>query len=237
MLPRAVRRPLFTRVLSPSPRVHYHYFKLTDRRQLDARFRRLLKEGFVIGRREHLKRPMPRRKPHPPAPAVQAQRSTAAPKRPLWTCPKCGWQFVTRNLWHSCLRVPLADHFKGKDLVVRKTYDKLVAALRRHGPLTAVTSKTRIAFMTRIRFLRIAFMTRIRFLALTPQKKALSGGFALMHPVRHPLLRPGLRYGELYGYSFRLTDPRQIDARFRKLLAEAYAIGEQKHLAPPRKKR
>jgi hypothetical protein len=115
----------------------------------------------------------------------------------------------------------------------------VVAALRKNGPLTVVTSKT-----------RITLMRRIRFLALTPQKKVLAGGFALMNPVRHPLLRPGLmnpvrhpllrpglRYGELYGYSFRLTDPAQIDARFRKLLAEAYAIGQQKHLAPPRQKR
>jgi hypothetical protein len=219
-LPRAVRHPLFHRVASLSPRIHYHYFKLTDRKQLDARFRRLLREAFVIGRRQHLKPPMPRRKPHPAAPAVKARRSTAAPQRPLWTCPKCGWQFVTRNLWHSCASVPLADHFKGKDPIVRKAFNALLAALRKNGPLTVVTSKT-----------RIALMTRIRFLALTPQKKTLAGGFALMHPVRHPLLRPGLRYGDLYGYSFRLSDPAQIDDRFRKLLAEAYAIGQQKHLA------
>jgi len=149
-----------------------------------------------------------------------------AQQRPLWTCPKCGWQFVTRNLWHSCTRVPLDKHFRGKDPVVRKIFDKLVAALRKNGPLTIVTSKT-----------RITLMTRIRFLALTPQKKKLSGGLALTHRVRHPLLRPGLRYGTLYGYSFRLADPKQIDTAFRKLLAEAYAIGQQKHLAPPRRKR
>ena len=24
--------------------------------------------------------------------------------KPLWTCPKCGHSFVTRNIWHSCNR-------------------------------------------------------------------------------------------------------------------------------------
>jgi hypothetical protein len=34
-------------------------------------------------------------------------------KPPLWKCPKCGHRFVTKNLWHSCVCVPLrrrADH-------------------------------------------------------------------------------------------------------------------------------
>ena len=35
------------------------------------------------------------------------------PMRPLWRCGKCGHRFVTKNLWHSCGRYRLADHFKG----------------------------------------------------------------------------------------------------------------------------
>ncbi len=35
-------------------------------------------------------------------------------KKPLWTCPRCGHQFVTPNMWHSCSRHALDDHFKGK---------------------------------------------------------------------------------------------------------------------------
>ena len=34
-------------------------------------------------------------------------------KKPLWTCPKCRHKFVTRNMWHSCGRFRVTDHFKG----------------------------------------------------------------------------------------------------------------------------
>ncbi|MFQ5778559.1 MAG: DUF5655 domain-containing protein [Terriglobia bacterium] len=274
VLPRRVRDPStvaqdgerksnharFFDVFSSSPRIHYHYFKLTEPSQLDRRFRRLLAEAYrVIGRRKHLRRPLDRRAENSggsvsprqgpfdsaqdrpggsggfrfprlrsgragQASGLSGLRSTAkrktTKKRPLWRCPRCGWQFVTRNLWHSCVRIPLAKHFQGKDAIVRKTFDALVAALRKNGPLTVVTSKT-----------RITLMVRMRFMSVTPQKDTLRGGFGLMRPgVRHLRLRPGSRYGRIYGYRFRLTHPKQIDRRFRRLLAEAYRVGQQKHL-------
>jgi hypothetical protein len=226
VLPRAVRDPRFFRVLSVSPRIHYHYFKLTARREIDAGLRRLLREGFIVGRREHRKGPMPpqpRTFPgvarEPSRFAQKPQETGTAPKRPLWRCPKCGWKFATRNLAHSCVRVPLAEHFRGKDPLVRKTFDALVRALRRNGPLTLVGSKT-----------RITFMVRMRFGGVTPRKNSLPGGFFLLRPARHPLLRLTVRYGRTFGYRFELTHPKQIDAGFRRLLAEAYAVGQQKHL-------
>ena len=45
-----------------------------------------------------------------------------ARKRPLWTCPRCGHRFVTRNMYHSCVRVRITDHFRGKDPLVRQLY-------------------------------------------------------------------------------------------------------------------
>ena len=231
MLPQPATHPTIFRVISLSPRIHYHYFKLTDAKQIDARFRRLLGEGFKVGRREHVRM----RGATPPGRSLGATGKGAEPlrrvfidtNRPLWRCPKCGNYFVSRNLAHSCVRVPLESHFEGKDALVRKTFDALVAALRsiasaqdkRTGPIRIVSSKT-----------RIAFMVRMRFGSVTPEKHALPGGFFLTRPVRHPLLTPGLTYGSLHGYRFVLTHPKQIDAAFRRLLAEAYQVGAQKHL-------
>ena len=44
-------------------------------------------------------------------------------QQPLWKCPRCGHRFVSRNLWHSCVRVRLADHFWGKAPGVRQLFD------------------------------------------------------------------------------------------------------------------
>jgi hypothetical protein len=228
VLPRAAPDPRFLRILSVSPRIHYHYFRLTDPAQIDARFRRLLAEARrVIGGREHLRPPAGRTSalaplPGPARAGAPARRAAGSPG-PLWRCPRCGWRFVSRNLAHSCARVPLKKHFEGKDPQVRRTFDALVAALRRNGPLTVVTSKT-----------RITFMVRMRFAGVTPRKRSLPGGMGLMRPgVRHPLLTPGPVYGRIFGYRFRLTHPGQIDRGFRRLLAEAYRVGKQEHLGGP----
>ena len=225
MLPQPATHPTVFRVLSPSPRIHYHFFKLTESEQIDSSFRRLLAEGFKVGRREHLKQRLaPGRRgigmgaQQVGSPLRQAFVDTS---RPLWRCPKCGNYFVSRNLAHSCVRVPLAKHFQSCDPSVRKTFDALVAALRRAGPIRTVSSKT-----------RITLMVRMRFAGVHPKKHALQVSFALLHPARHPALErvylfPGTR---LYSHEFRLTHPKQIDAGLRALLAEAYQVGAQKHL-------
>jgi hypothetical protein len=71
---------------------------------------------------------------------------------PLWKCPRCGHRFVTRKLWHSCVRVPLASHFREKDPIVRELFDRFRELVRTCGPVTVYAQKTRIVFMTRARF-------------------------------------------------------------------------------------
>ena len=64
-------------------------------------------------------------------PAPSANRS-------LWTCPLCGQRFVTKNMSHSCGRVPLDTHFRGKDPVVRDLFDALVAETKSIGNVHCV---------------------------------------------------------------------------------------------------
>lgn len=235
VLPQPARHPTFRQVASLSPRIHYHWFTLTDPKQIDAGFRRLLAEGFKVGRREHLKQApvagVASRRQVPPgsgdiglggqARQAKKRRASVDTGRPLWRCPKCGNYFVTRNLPHSCVRVPLESHFKGKDPIVRKTFNAFLAVLRRSGPVRVVSSKT-----------RITFMVRMRFAGASPQKNALRCGFALLRPARHAAIKRAYRFPgtKLYAHELRLTHPNQIDAPLRALLAEAYQVGAQKHL-------
>jgi len=77
-------------------------------------------------------------------------------KKHLWKCPKCGHRFVTRNLWHSCVRVSLASHFRGKDPIVRKLFDRIRALVRRCGPATVYAQKTRIDYIHHVRLERLS---------------------------------------------------------------------------------
>ena len=66
------------------------------------------------------------------------------PRQALWKCPRCGHRFVTRNLWHSCVRVPLAAHFRGKPRQRKDIWDRRLAAARAWGPVQAYAQKSRI---------------------------------------------------------------------------------------------
>lgn len=139
--------------------------------------------------------------------------------KPLWRCPKCGHRFATKNLWHSCGRFRLADHFVGKDPALRRLFDRYVALLRRNGPVTVYAQKTRITCMVRVRF--AGAVVRSRWLDAT---------LWLKRRAEHPSLRrvEFLRPAD-YIHTFRLRSPADLDAGFAALVREAYAIGTQSH--------
>jgi hypothetical protein len=142
-------------------------------------------------------------------------RSRAA--RPLWRCPKCGHRFVTKNLWHSCGRYRLADHFAGKPGEIRKTFDRFVQLARSCGPVTVYAQKT-----------RIVIQARVRFAGVVVRRGHLDAGLWLKRRADHPRLGRVESFGRLgYGHHFRLRQPSDIDEALGDLMIEAYAIGQQ----------
>ena len=146
---------------------------------------------------------------------MTAARKTA--KRPLWKCPKCGHKFVTRNLWHSCVNVPIAAHFRGARAPLRKTFSAWLAAARACGRVTVYAQKS-----------RITIMARVRFAGAVVHNSYLDAGLWLRRKATHPALRKIEDYGRLgCVHHFRLTSPDDVDARLRELMAEAYRVGTQ----------
>ena len=141
-------------------------------------------------------------------------------RRSLWRCPECGHRFVTSNMWHSCARYSLTDHFRGKDPQVRTVFDAFRDLVRSNGPVTIYPQKT-----------RITFQGLVRFAAAIPRKHWLDIGLWLTRQARHPALRTVERYAHnAYDHSFRLTDPVQMDRAFANLVKQAYAIGQREHV-------
>jgi hypothetical protein len=137
--------------------------------------------------------------------------------RPLWRCPKCGRRFVTKNLWHSCVRVPLATHFQGKPAERKKTWDRWLASARACGRVVAYAQKSRITIMARVRFAGAVVHTSYVDAALWLRRRA-----------EHPRLARTEDYGRLgFGLHFRLERPEDIDASLDALMREAYRVGIQ----------
>lgn len=139
----------------------------------------------------------------------------------MWICPRCGRAFGNRNQSHACGSIgSLEHHFAGKDPGVRQTFDRVLATVRKLGPVEVLPEKT-----------RIAFHVRMSFAALMPKKHWLDGHVVLARRLDSP------RFKKIYVVSprnvvheFRLTSPAEVDAEVAAWLREAYAVGEQKHV-------
>ncbi len=140
---------------------------------------------------------------------------------PLWRCPKCSREFANRNQSHACGRHSLESHFVGKPVEVRRIYERFLEALQAIGPVTVLPERT-----------RIAFQVRMSFAQLTPRRKWVDGHLVLAARVRSPAFRRVESFSRRnHLHAFRLVHPDDINDELRKWLREAYAVGEQRHLA------
>jgi hypothetical protein len=141
-------------------------------------------------------------------------------KAPLWKCPKCHRTFANRNQSHACGRYDLEDHFRGKSPEVRVLFEAVLAAVRAVGPVTVLPEKTRIAFHVRMSFAQV-----------TPHRAWLDGHVVLARRLESPRFRSIQTISPRnHVHAFRLESRAEVDAEFRRWLAEAYAVGEQRHL-------
>ncbi len=131
----------------------------------------------------------------------------------MWKCPRCGHRFVTRNLWHSCVRVRLGDHFTGKASPLRAVFRRLREVVRECGPATCYAQKT-----------RIVLQARVRFAGVVVRRQWLELGLWLHRRATHPALVRVESFGLLgYGHYFKLRSAADLDAALAALVAEAYA--------------
>ena len=147
-------------------------------------------------------------------------------ERPLWTCPKCGLKFVSRNLWHSCGRATMDDWLGRMGPRARALFDMFEALIAACGPYHVSPAKTRIAFLGRVRF---AGITRL-------SEQGMTCAFALPSPLR------SRRFANIeevvpgwWVHRLHVTDPAQLDARVQSWLRRSYRLmGLQGRLAARR---
>jgi hypothetical protein len=136
---------------------------------------------------------------------------------PLWKCPKCGAKFVTRNLLHACGKFSLKALFANSEPHVWRVFQRFVKEVRRIGPVSVIPQKS-----------RVVFMTRIRFAGGTPRKTYFAGRFLLNRRIDSPRFTRVLQYGpRSFDYHLRMDSERVFDAELRGWLRKAYRIGRQ----------
>jgi hypothetical protein len=138
----------------------------------------------------------------------------------MWRCPDCRRQFANRNQSHACGRYTLASHFVGKQKTVRAIFDKLLAVAEKNGPVIVLPEKTRIAFQVRMSF--AAFVIR---------QNRVDGHVVLARRFEHPRFRRIETFSPRnHLHAFRFESVDEIDDEVTRWFAEAYRVGEQRHL-------
>ena len=139
----------------------------------------------------------------------------------MWRCPECRRQFANRNQSHACGRYTLASHFAGKPAAVRAIFDKLRRVAESNGPIVVLPEKTRIAFQVRMSF--AAFVVR---------KNWIDGHVVLARRLENPRFRRIETFSPRnHLHAFRFDSAEEIDDEVAAWLAEAYRVGEQRHLS------
>lgn len=141
---------------------------------------------------------------------------------PLWRCPSCARTFAHRNQTHTCAPLgDLADHFAAAAVHVTAIYDRILDVLGELGPVTVLPEKT-----------RIALHVRMSFAALVPRRNWMNGHLVLARRVDSPRFHAIQQYSPRNVlHAFRLHSPAEVDDEFAGWLAEAYRVGEQRHLS------
>ncbi|MBI3185958.1 MAG: hypothetical protein HYZ28_27800 [Myxococcales bacterium] len=147
------------------------------------------------------------------------KRKPATGKADLWHCPRCGRPFANRNQEHSCGVWTLEHHFHARPKA-RRLYDAFLAAVRECGPVQTIPAKT-----------RIGLQTRMIFAAVMPRRDYLRGHLVLARRVEDPrFLGIDTFSPRNHVHAFELREESDLDARLRRFIREAYAVGEQEHL-------
>jgi hypothetical protein len=82
---------------------------------------------------------------------------------------------------------------------------------------------------------RVVFMTRVRFVAIYPRKRSLEIGIELSarrSDARFHKIESYTRH--MHGHYLRIADEKQLDAQVQRWLRESYAVGAQRVLPLPR---
>jgi Bacteriocin-protection, YdeI or OmpD-Associated/Domain of unknown function (DUF5655)/Domain of unknown function (DUF1905) len=152
--------------------------------------------------------------------APPAKRFAAIRERPLWTCPRCGNQFVNKNGFHSCRRWSLDEAFRGRPAFVRELFQHVRALIETCGPVRMVPYRD-----------RVGFMVRVRFAGATPKRDCLEIGFWLPRRIASERFhKVETIYPNAHIHVLRIRQAAELDSEVFEWIKEAYAVGCQQHL-------
>jgi hypothetical protein len=120
-------------------------------------------------------------------------------------------------MWHSCVRVSVRDHLRGKPRHLVALYRELGRTIRSFGPgVTTVSSRTRTGWMARARFAGVQF-----------RRDHLLLGFWLKREISSARLKRTYLGRSDWIYELPIGSATDLDHQLIGWLREAYLVGRQ----------
>lgn len=235
ILPKRLEHPRINKLEPFTVRAFGHHVEIRSPADLDAELASWLRESYAVGAQRRLlagpKSAPPARGDFSwsepslsrpvPAVALADEPSTSSPRKTAtrgtrqsapWACPKCGRQFRTRNQMHICSRLTLADALRRASPRAQSLFRKLLAVVRRFGPVQIVPQKTRIALHARKVFLGVRLL-----------RDSLDCELSLPRRLEHPRFTKILSVSPRAHYHYlRLSSPSDFDRQLHSFLRESY---------------
>jgi hypothetical protein len=123
---------------------------------------------------------------------------------------------------HGCGEYNVGGFFEGRPARLRELYDALVVLVGELGPFEQVPTKTRIAFMVRVRFAAVNRVGRDGLVCHLWLKRRIDS---------HRFTKVELLGRSDWIHHFVLRSEDELDDEFRGWMREAYDVGRQTHLA------
>ena len=235
LLPYRRDHPRINRVVAFAPNAIDHHLEIRSPADLDPELASWLREAYAIGAQRRLlagiksappargdfswsepslSRPVRAALPDHSAPTPTHRKTARSSPRdtPPWACPKCGRRFRTRNQMHICSQLTLADALRRASPRAQALFRKLLAIVRRFGPVQIVPQKTRIALHAGKVFLGVRLL-----------RDSLDCEVCLPRRLEHPRFAKILSVSPRAHYHYlRLSSSSDFNRHLRSFLHESF---------------
>ncbi|MBI9068486.1 MAG: hypothetical protein JEZ09_14415 [Salinivirgaceae bacterium] len=130
----------------------------------------------------------------------------------MWICPNCKRKFKIKNQSHSCVLIPIENHFINVDDHVKKCFLELKKTIDTWHFVNEVSTPS-----------AILYSIRSNFLALKPKKKWVDIEFVLSEEIdEFPIHKVVQASKAMFAHFIRIEAVKEVDSQLINWLNMAY---------------
>jgi len=130
----------------------------------------------------------------------------------MWICPCCNRKFKIQNQAHSCISIPIDNHFLGKNPEIKACYLKLKQTLVLFEKAIEISTKS-----------AILYAASSNFIALKPKNNWLDIEFVLNKPNdEFPIYKVVQASKNAFAHFIRIENTKEIDNQLIEWIKKSY---------------